>query len=42
MMKTEELNLVTEWDKVFPKNENVNHKKETFINHFGVTLVADQ
>ena len=38
----EELNLVEEWDKVFPKNENVNHKKVTFENHFGITLVADQ
>ena len=38
----EELVLTEEWDKVFPKNENVNHKKVTFVNHFGVTLVADQ
>ena len=37
----EELKLEQEWDKVFPKNENVNHKKVTFINHFGITLVAD-
>ena len=34
MMKTEELNLVTEWDKVFPKSEKVDHKKVTFANHF--------
>lgn len=33
----EELKLEQEWDKVFPKNENVNHKKVTFINHFGIT-----
>lgn len=38
----EELKLTEEWDKVFQKNENVNHKKVTFENHFGVTLVADQ
>lgn len=37
----EELKLEQELDKVFPKNENVNHKKVTFINHFGITLVAD-
>ena len=37
----EELNLVSEWDKVFPKNEKVNHEKVTFKNHFGITLVAD-
>lgn len=37
----EELNLVGEWDKVFPKSDKVNHKKVTFKNHFGITLVAD-
>lgn len=41
MKKTEELNLVTEWDKVFPKSEKVDHKKVTFANHFGITLAAD-
>lgn len=35
------LNLTQEWDKVFPKNENVNHKKVTFKNHFGIELAAD-
>ena len=35
------LNLVKEWDKVFPKNENINHKKVTFKNHFGIELAAD-
>ena len=38
----EKLVLTEEWDKTFPKNENVNHKKVTFVNHFGITLVADQ
>lgn len=37
----EELNLVQEWDKVFPKSDKVFHKKVTFKNHFGITLVAD-
>ena len=37
----EELNLVEEWDKVFPQSDKVNHKKVTFENHFGITLVAD-
>ena len=37
----EKLNIEQEWDKVFPKSENVNHKKVTFKNHFGITLVAD-
>ena len=37
----EELNLVQEWDKTFPKSEKVNHRKVTFHNRFGITLVAD-
>lgn len=41
MMKTEELKLVTEWDKTFPKSDKVNHKKVTFINRYGITLAAD-
>lgn len=38
---SEELNLVQEWDKTFPKSEKVNHRKVTFHNRFGITLVAD-
>lgn len=38
---SEELKLVQEWDKVFPRSEKVNHRKVTFKNHFGITLVAD-
>jgi len=38
---TEELNITNEWDKVFPQSDKVNHKKVTFKNHFGITLVAD-
>lgn len=37
----EKLNLVEEWDKTFPKSEKVNHKKVTFHNRYGITLVAD-
>ncbi len=40
-MKKEKLNLSQEWDKVFPKSEKVDHKKVTFVNHFGITLAAD-
>ena len=29
------------WDKVFPKNNNVNVKKVEFKNRFGITLVGD-
>ena len=36
-----ELKLTQEWDKVFPKNDAVNHRKVTFKNHFGITLAAD-
>ena len=41
MMKTEMLNLTENWDKVFPKSDKVDHKKVTFVNHFGITLAAD-
>ena len=37
----EQLNLITEWDKTFPKSNKVNHKKVTFHNRFGITLVVD-
>ena len=40
-MQTEELSLTQEWDKVFPKSDKVDHKKVTFVNHFGITLAAD-
>ena len=35
------LNLTNEWDKVFPQDESINHKKVTFKNHFGIELAAD-
>lgn len=37
----QELNLSNEWDKTFPKSENVDHKKVTFYNRYGITLAAD-
>lgn len=37
----EELALTQEWDKVFPKSDKVNHSKVTFVNRYGITLVAD-
>ena len=37
----QELNLVQEWDKVFPLSEKVNHKKVTFETQYGLTLAAD-
>ena len=41
MMKTEELNLTREWDKTFEKSNKVDHCKVTFVNRYGITLVAD-
>ena len=41
MMKTEQLDLVQEWDKVFPRDERVDHSKVTFVNRYGITLAAD-
>jgi hypothetical protein len=37
----ETLKLTSEWDKVFPKSEKVNHSKVTFRNRYGITLAAD-
>ncbi len=41
MMNAEKLNLVAEWDKTFTKSDKVNHSKVTFVNRYGITLVAD-
>ena len=40
-MKEKKLNLTSEWDKTFPKSDKVNHRKVTFHNRYGITLVAD-
>jgi len=37
----QELNLVQEWDKVFPLSDKVEHKKVTFETQYGLTLAAD-
>ena len=37
----EKLALTQEWDKTFPKSENVNHSKVTFRNRYGIPLAAD-
>lgn len=41
MMRTEELKLTQDWDKTFPKSEQVEHSKVTFVNRYGITLAAD-
>jgi len=35
------MEITNEWDKVFPKSDNVNHFKVKFKNRFGITLIAD-
>ena len=35
------LTLTNDWDKVYPQDSSVNHKKITFTNHFGIELAAD-
>jgi len=41
MIYKEELTMVTEWDKTFPKSSKVDHQKVTFVNRYGITLAAD-
>ena len=36
-----DIELTTEWDKVFPESDKVNHEKVTFKNRYGFTLAAD-
>ena len=35
------LSPTSEWDKIFPKSDKVEHSKVTFRNHFGIELAAD-
>lgn len=41
MVNKEKLQLVQIWDKTFPKSDKVEHKKETFVNRYGITLACD-
>lgn len=36
-----DLDLVQEWDKIFPQSGKVVHSKVTFTNRYGITLAAD-
>ena len=38
---TGDMELVQNWDKVFPQSDKVNHTKVTFKNRYGITLAAD-
>jgi fermentation-respiration switch protein FrsA (DUF1100 family) len=35
------MKLTQEWDKTFPKSDKVDHRKVTFKNRYGITLVGD-
>ena len=37
----EPVSMVTEWDKTFAQSSKVDHRKVTFKNRYGITLVAD-
>ena len=37
----EQLHLTEEWDKTFPRNDRVTHRKVTFRSRYGITLAAD-
>ena len=38
---TEPVSMVTLWDKTFAQSDKVEHRKVTFKNRYGITLVAD-
>ena len=38
---TEPVSMVTQWDKTFAQSNKVDHRKVTFKNRYGITLVAD-
>ncbi len=35
------MKLEAKWDKVFPQSDKIDHKKVTFVNHYGITIAAD-
>ena len=37
----EKLTLTDKWDKVFPLSDKVSYHKVTYVNRYGITLVAD-
>ncbi len=38
---TAPVSIVSEWDKIFPQSDKVTHRKVTFKNRYGITLVGD-
>lgn len=39
--KAQTLTMTQDWDKVFPKSDNVDHQKVSFKNRYGIDLAAD-
>lgn len=35
------IQLTQTWDKIFPKSDKVDHRKVTFKNRYGITLIGD-
>lgn len=40
-VKSNDVIITKEWDKVFPKSEKVAHEKVSFKNRYGITLIGD-
>ena len=41
LKESKDMKLDQEWDKTFAKSENIDHKKVTFRNRYGITLAGD-
>lgn len=41
MKGVQTMQLIQEWDKIFPQSNKVEHHKVTFRNRYGITLVGD-
>ena len=41
MKGVQTMQLIQEWDKIFPQSNKVEHHKVTFKNRYGITLVGD-
>lgn len=39
--RTDSMPLTQDWDKTFPKSDQVDHEKVTFRNRYGITLAGD-
>lgn len=39
--QAKDINLISGWDKIFPKSDKVDHRKVHFTNRYGITLAGD-